>query len=141
HSLLAQSVRLAMDKAEAGAGEEQQLPPAGIAMQVLQHLARVGAGQPLGFGHALLLAEQQVDDPATAHVLAWPAAVSEDVGVVTAGVLQGVSEDGQAVEGALVVDELGEVANRAVIPGEPGEVEGHGAKSQGAEDVVEQLPL
>jgi hypothetical protein len=37
------------------------------------------------------LAEEQIDDPAAAHVLAAAATVVQDVGVVAAGVLQRVA--------------------------------------------------
>src|SRR5436309_412471 len=50
------------------------------------------------------LAQQQVHDPAAADVCARLAAVGEDGGVGAAGVFEGVGQDRQVVEGAVVVD-------------------------------------
>jgi hypothetical protein len=41
-------------------------------------------------------AQYQIDDPAPADVLPWLAAVTEDVGVLAPGVLEGVGQDGIA---------------------------------------------
>src|SRR5438477_2682646 len=73
-------------------------------------------------------------------MLARLAALGEDVGVVTAGVFQGVGKDGQAVEGPVVVDGLGELDQGGVVPDEPGRVDGNGAEWVG-EDFVEQSSL
>jgi hypothetical protein len=61
--------------------------------------------------------------------------VSQDLLVRAAGFFQGVRKNGEAVwiEGAgrqlaLVVGGLGEVANEAVVPAEPGGIEGSGTK-------------
>ena len=53
--------------------------------------------------------QQQIDDPTTAHVLAGLAAVIQNVGVGAAGFFEGVGQNGQAVEGAIVVDRLGQL--------------------------------
>jgi hypothetical protein len=58
--------------------------------------------QPRG----LCFAEQQIHDPAAADMLARLPAVVQDVGIIAAGVFEGVGEDGQAVEGAVIVDAL-----------------------------------
>jgi hypothetical protein len=50
-------------------------------------------------------------------VLARLAAVVQDVGVVAAGVFEGVGKDRQAVEGAVGVDRLGQSNNVAGQPG------------------------
>ena len=63
--------------------------------------------------------KQQIQEPTTADVFAAAAAVAEDGGVGAAGVFEGVGEERQAVEGAGVVDGLGHLADRAVVPGEP----------------------
>src|SRR5262245_54008525 len=57
----------------------------------------------------LFLAQEQVEHPAAAHVLAPAAAVAEDGGVGAARLLQRVGEDGQVGEAALVVDHVGEL--------------------------------
>ena len=51
-----------------------------------------------------LFAEQQIDDPAAAHVFAAFAAMGQDVGVVAAGVFQRVGQHGQVGEAAFLVD-------------------------------------
>ena len=48
------------------------------------------------------------------------AAVTENVGIGAAGVFQGVGEKGEAVEGAIIVDELGHLGHGPVVPGEAG---------------------
>ncbi len=45
--------------------------------------------------------------------------MSEDVGVVAAGVFEGVGKDGKAVEGTLFVDGLSEFRDGAIVPGQP----------------------
>src|SRR4051794_19277095 len=50
------------------------------------------------------LSEDQIDDPATADVFARLPAVVQDVGVVAAGVFEGVRQDRQAVEGTFFID-------------------------------------
>jgi hypothetical protein len=52
----------------------------------------------------LCLAENQIHDPAAAHVLARLSAMVQDVGVVAAGFCQSVGEDRKAVKGAVFVD-------------------------------------
>jgi hypothetical protein len=52
----------------------------------------------------LRLPEHQIDDPAPADVRPLTAAVAEHVGVVAPGVLEGVGEDRQPVEGTVGVD-------------------------------------
>src|SRR5262245_46625811 len=52
--------------------------------------------------------QEQAEGPAAAHVRAGAAQVFQEVGVRAAGVFEGVAEDRHAVEGALVVDGLGE---------------------------------
>src|SRR5262249_10086204 len=48
--------------------------------------------------------------------------------------------DGQAVESSFVVDGLGQLDHRAVVPGEPGRINGDGAKGV-AEEVTEEMTL
>jgi hypothetical protein len=51
----------------------------------------------------------------------WPSvtAMDEDVSVSAAGVYQSVGQDGQAVEGTLLIDVAGQLDHRAVVPGKP----------------------
>ena len=67
--------------------------------------------------------KDEVEEPAAADV--WPAsaAVAEDALVLAPGVLEGVAQDRHLVPGAFVVDRLGELANRAVVPREPERVD------------------
>jgi S1-C subfamily serine protease len=57
-------------------------------------------------------------------VFARFAAVAQDVGVVAAGVFEGVGEDRQAVECPFVVDRPCDLDHRAVIPIQPSWVHG-----------------
>ena len=56
--------------------------------------------------------------------------MGEDVRVGAAGVFEGVGQDRQVVEGAIVVDAAGDGRDGGVVPGEPGGVDGDGAGSQ-----------
>ena len=59
-------------------------------------------------------------------------AVVEDIGILAPGILEGISEDREAVEGTLGVDTFGEGNDGR---GEPGGVEGDGAEGV-AEDIL-----
>src|SRR5438874_2544513 len=76
--------------------------------------------EPAGWPHPSRLAEDQVQRPAAAHVRAVAAAMLDEFLVVASGVEQGVGQDGEAVEGALLVDAFGDAAHRAVIPSQDG---------------------
>src|SRR4051812_30350135 len=74
--------------------------------------------------------EQGVDDPAAADVRPWTAQVREDVGIVAAGVIEGIGQDGKAVrfEGAGGQDALfvGGLRQRHQFDGSPSGIEGRG---------------
>src|SRR4051812_9498915 len=57
-----------------------------------------------GRGRRLFLAQDEVQRPAAPDVGAGRAQVGEDVGIGAAGVFKSVGEDGQSVEGVVVVD-------------------------------------
>src|SRR5690242_439503 len=87
------------------------------------------------------LAEDGVDGPAAADMRPLAAAVLHEVVVVATGVEQGVGKDGQAVEGALLVDALRDLRNGAVVPAEPSRLEA-GIRAKGdLEDLTEQSGL
>jgi len=69
------------------------------------------------FAYPSRFAEEKVHHPATPDVWPWLPAVAEDVGIRAPGVFKGVGQDGQAVEGSLIVDGLGELWESAVVPG------------------------
>src|SRR5262245_3413427 len=91
------------------------------------------------FPTILLFPQQQIDDPAAADMWPRPAAVRQDVGVVAARLCQRVSEDRQQVEAAVVVDRLREVADGAVVPGEPCRWVGNLGPKAVDEDIAEQI--
>jgi hypothetical protein len=64
-----------------------------------------------------------------------PTQVTEQLGVGAAGILQGVGEDGQAVEGALLVDGLREFLHQSSVQESPGRVD-----DGRAEPVAEDIP-
>ena len=82
----------------------------------------------------LRLAEQQIDDPAAADMLARLTAMVQEVGVGAAGVFQGVSEDWKAVESTVLVDGFGKLRHRV---GKPGWIQRDGTKEKWAEDAAE----
>ncbi len=47
------------------------------------------------------------------------AAVGQNVSIVAAGFFEGVSQDGEAVKGPVVVDALGDGAHQPVVPEPP----------------------
>jgi hypothetical protein len=52
-------------------------------------------------------------------VVAGLAAVVKDRGILTAGILEGVPEDGHVLETAVVVDRMGKPDGRTIIPHQP----------------------
>src|SRR5262249_51770074 len=80
----------------------------------------------------LTLAEQQIHHPAAADVFSGLAAMVQDSAIVAAGLFEGIAEYRHALEGALVVDGLGEGDD---VCGAPGWIEGDGAERI-AEDVA-----
>jgi hypothetical protein len=70
-------------------------------------------------------------------MLPWLAAVIQNVGIGATGFFQSISQDGHTVKGTLVVDALGYLLYRAVVPGEPSGVDGDGAKGKGADEIAE----
>ena len=69
------------------------------------------------------LAEQQVHQPATAVVWLFAPAMCENVGVVAAGVFEGVGQDRHPLEGALVIDSQSNFLNRVLVPGKAGGID------------------
>src|SRR5262245_33122415 len=65
----------------------------------------------------LLLAEQQVNRPAAADMLARLAAVIEEVTVLAACLFQSIGKDWQALESPLLVDALSKSAHSGSDPG------------------------
>ena len=59
---------------------------------------------------------------AASAAAAWTiaAAVSEQLGVVTAGFFQSVGEDRQLREGTILVDGLSQLADASIVPAQPG---------------------
>jgi hypothetical protein len=64
----------------------------------------------------LLLGEQEVDDPAAMDVWPWPAEVHKDALIGTAGFLQGVGQNGENIEPALLINHLRQGENSRCQP-------------------------
>src|ERR1700722_18901974 len=105
-------------------------------MRALRTACEAGGRAGLDVAMASLLAKQGVQRPASTDVHSRLAAMSEDGGVVAPGVFEGVGQHWQAVKGPVVVDRLGQLEDRAVVPGKPRLIKGHGAVGI-AEDVSE----
>src|SRR3954451_6826870 len=101
---------------------------------------RRSSSSAVASGMASLLSEQEVDHPAAPDVRPGAAAVGEDVGVGAAGVLQRVSQHGQTVEGAVIVDGLRELGHGTAVPGQPRRVNSRRAERV-AETVAEEITL
>src|SRR5262245_46523341 len=82
-------------------------------------------------------AEEQVHRPAAAGVLLAGSAMPEQVGVVAAGLLQGVREDRHVLPAALAVDRLGDLLHRGVLPVQPGGGEGGNGAKRIRKDIAE----
>src|SRR5580658_1291680 len=82
-----------------------------------KHLGCVCTGRPLGFGHGLLLPQQQIDHPATSNMIATRTTMLQDVLVRTACVFEGISEDRHTVESTVAVDGGGKVGDGGGQPG------------------------
>src|SRR5262245_66143536 len=82
-----------------------------------------------------LLAQQPIQHPAAPHEVPRPAAVFQYIFVLAAGIFESVRENREAVESALVVNELHEFADCAIVPPQPGGGDGGGVK-QVAGDVA-----
>src|SRR5437764_719330 len=101
---------------------------------------------PVSPGAAFILrptsfpAERGIQGPASPGVQARLAQVPQDSAVRAAGVFQGVREDRQVVKGPLLVDALGNLPRRAVIPRQEGGGQGRRAE-QFAEDAAENVAL
>src|SRR5262249_48630425 len=120
------------DAAETGNGEEVALTVADLPLQLMEPRRRT-----LLFDHGLLLCQHQVHRPAASDVFARVTAVIEHVGTGAARVFEGIGENRQAVEGALIVDALREGDD---VPGPPGGIDPDGTESV-AEDVTENAAL
>src|SRR4051812_47354832 len=83
---------------------------------------------------------QKIKTPTPPHVRPLSPAVLQDLGIGAACIFEGVGENGHPLESAFVVDRLGEVANRALVPGQPRGVEGDGPERV-AEDTTGQTGL
>src|SRR5262249_41104735 len=78
-------------------------------------------GGPLspGVGRPLRLPEDKIDSPAATDMGTGTPAMGQDVLVPAAGILQGIGQDRQSVEGPVVVDGLGQTPDGSVIPRQP----------------------
>src|SRR6266496_3925822 len=64
--------------------------------------------------------------------------MTENLRVGAASFLQSIGQDGELVEGSVIVDALRQFRNRAALPGEPGGVDGDGAEGVAA-DLTEEV--
>jgi hypothetical protein len=80
---------------------------------------------PLVRSSPSLLTQEEVHHPATPDVRPRLATMGEEVGLRAVRFFEDVCQDGQAVEGPLLVDALGQLDHRAIVPRQPGWIEGH----------------
>jgi hypothetical protein len=73
---------------------------------------------------ASTLSQQEIDDPAAAHMLAGLAAVVQDVGIVAARFFQGVGQDRQTVKYPVIINGLGDSLYYSLIPSQPRRIDG-----------------
>src|SRR5262245_61471838 len=60
------------DSPDTRTSEQPQLPVTGLAPQELQHLLRVGTGQPFSFSHNVTPCPQSASLPSSPHMVAPP---------------------------------------------------------------------
>jgi hypothetical protein len=114
HGSTTESIYQVPDTPRTSDSEQPELPVAHLpaCVKEFEHGLRLGSGLPFEFGHfpclghRLRITQKQVQRPATPDMDSRLATVVQDVIVVAASFLKGVSEDGQAVEGSVVVDGL-----------------------------------
>jgi hypothetical protein len=121
HRLLARLiVQRRRGSAATGDGEQAALTVARPTIQLeqqVEHGLRVNASQPRFFRHERsLLSKHQIHNPAPTNMVTTLTAMRQDVRVVAPGVFEGVSDDGEAVEGSIVVDGLGQSDDDAGKP-------------------------
>jgi hypothetical protein len=102
----------------------------------LQRQAAIGSL----FGGASTLAQQEIDDPAAAHMLAGLAAVIQDVSVEAARFFQGVGQDRKTIERSLLVNALGETDGNPAGPSPDRRSDGDRMKWV-AKDVAQETSL
>src|SRR5262249_42219256 len=73
----------------------------------------------------LLLPEDQIESPTPSDMDTGLPAMVQNVGIIAAGVFEGIGENGKAVEGAVVVDGLTQGSD---VRCTPGELEGDGVE-------------
>ena len=98
-------------------------------------LSRPGPGLTvtIGPGRALSLpGEHTIDYPAPASMRPGATAMSKDIGCITTGILQGVGQDREAVEGAVLVAAFCESNDSSGPPG--------GVNRDGPEGIAEDVP-
>src|SRR5262245_51071772 len=59
--------------------------------------------------------QDKINHPAAARVQPRPAAVVEDRGIIAAGFFERIAKDGQAIEGAFMVDRLRQLEGRPSV--------------------------
>src|SRR5262249_367180 len=128
-----------------GGGRKQTIPGTGyqptlggnsISSAIVSRRRGEGKGVPSGSPEF----EQQVEGPAAARVNASGAQVVEQVAVVEAGFLEHVGQDGEVVEGPVVVDGAGDAQGPRGVVAQPAEVEGDRAERV-AKDVAGEVAL
>ena len=82
-----------------------------------------------------LLAQNEIYHPTTSYMLSRLPAVIQDVGVSATGFFKGIGQDRHTVKGSFIVDALGYLLRRAVIPGDPSGVDGNRAKGKRAKNI------
>ena len=75
-----------------------------------------GTTHTIRAGRTSFLPQHQIHHPAATHMRAVAAAVGEDLGIGAAGFFEGIGEDGEAVEGAVGVDALGDLGDGGLVP-------------------------
>jgi hypothetical protein len=65
----------------------------------------------------LLLPQNAVQRPATPRVRSRPSQVAQDVLGRASGVFKGITEDGEAIKGTVIVDSFGQLLDGGSLPG------------------------
>ncbi len=87
-----------------------------------------------------LLVQDEVHRPTASNMWSQSSAVGENIGIVTAGIFQGIGQDWQLLESSVLINGLSNPHNSGIVPGEPGGIKDH-LSERIAEDIADQCGL
>ena len=84
----------------------------------------------------LLLAQDQVHNPAAPNMWPFASAMAQNVGVRAARFFESIGKNRHVLEAAFLVNGLGDFRDRAIVPSQPRRIDSHGAKQEWSDHVT-----